>query len=288
MSKIPFRIRHGLLNEKTIDDDFPEHTRNGLYNILYEFVEKGCIKGSWLSMRQEIYRCGRIKFTNQDEDFCQNDVESALYKLEWSQIYTFIERIYEKLLKARYVPGDLIELEEAQLRFQDEINTLVREDNLAYEIMDGQFIRGGHAITRKNVEKMGIVLAENRFSQARTHYNKALKFFRKNPQPDIENSVKESICALESTVEVITGKPVANDFTKYLNKLQGNAEGQIPSPIVQSVIKIFAYRGGAKGVSHGNTNGLNISIHEAELVLNLVAGYITYFIDKLNYDEVPF
>lgn len=75
-----------------------------------------------------------------------------------------------------------------------------------------------------------------------------------------------------------------------MQKLGGIEYDKIPSPIIGAMIKIFAYRGTAEGVAHGITKGLRVSSTEAELVLSIVAAFITYlvsFFDGLK-DEPPF
>ena len=56
------------------------------------------------------------------------------------------------------------------------------------------------------------------------------------------------------------------------------------------IIKLHAYRGSGQGVAHAALAGTKVSELEAELVLSLVASYITYLTDLLlrPEDENPF
>ena len=90
--------------------------------------------------------------------------------------------------------------------------------------------------------------------------------------------------------EILSGEKISKDFTREMQKLGGIEYDKIPSPIIGAMIKIFAYRGTAEGVAHGITKGLRVSSTEAELVLSIVAAFITYlvsFFDGLK-DEPPF
>ena len=76
------------------------------------------------------------------------------------------------------------------------------------------------------------------FQKLEDYYSKARKFFDQRPSPDMENCIKESLCALEACVEALTGKPASNDFTKVINQLKGNDPKQIPAPIAEAMIKL--------------------------------------------------
>ncbi len=90
--------------------------------------------------------------------------------------------------------------------------------------------------------------------------------------------------------EILSGEKVSKDFTREMLKLGGTEDDKIPSPIITSMIKIFAYRGTAEGVAHGVSEGLRVSSNEAELILSLVASYITYLVSFFdnNKDKTPF
>ncbi len=105
------------------------------------------------------------------------------------------------------------------------------------------------------------------------HFEKAAKFYDEDPQPDIENCVKESVCALEAYILKHTG---LRDFDEAVKKLTGKDTGKIPASIAQGITKLYAYRGDGKGIAHAALRGSNVTISEAELILNLVASYIIY------------
>ena len=169
--------------------------------------------------------------------------------------------------------------------------TMLAEENIGYHFVDGQLQRRGRPQTQKSVQRLGAVLANSRLARVRAHFNKARKFFDERPEPDAENCVKEAVCALEASAEIFTGKPASRDFDRVIRQLQGNKLGEIPPPIAEGMIKLRAYRGGAQGVAHAALQGSTVSEIEAELVLSLVAAYITYLYDLFLQEEeegIPF
>lgn len=299
MQFLSFPQRNLLSKNEQITNDFPVHTRKALYCVLSDLIQKEYINGGWESLRNEAYRTGRLDLEDISMDLYFLDFKKVLLEMDWIRVYILCERIYDNLLmdvNTYDINGSIIDTmhtkEELQDKFEHEINILLAEDNIAFEFKDGIFLRRGRAITKKNILRVGSILGDTRLKEARIHYNKALKFFENKDNPDYPNSVKEAICSLELAFEVLTGKNTSKDFAAFIKKYEGNNDDQIPSPIIQSIIKIYGYRGRAEGVAHGISNGLRVSGVEAELVLNITASYITYLYDffqtRSQEDEIPF
>lgn len=295
---VPFEQRLGLKVGKPISDDFPESARIAFIYLLEDLVRRNYILGSnysssWQNIFNEIYRTARKIQPNENWPSYQDEMEWLLSSTEWSKIFTFIERLYNRLLIEGYDSEDhriVATKDEVEKYFSEEMNALLFEENLDYRFKDGQFERTGRYQTQKSIKRMGTVLSSSSLAIVRQHYNKAIKFFTNIEEPDYKNCIKEALCALESCIELTTGKPASKNFTKSLKDLQGNGKTQIPPQIAESMIKIFAYRGDGQGVAHSAPHGSKTTELEAELILNLTAAYITYVVDLYpsNIDEVPF
>jgi hypothetical protein len=165
----------------------------------------------------------------------------------------------------------------------------MEEENLVFHLSDGQFHRRGRAQTQKVFERVGAVLANPKLEKVKNHYNKARKFFDARPTPDLENCVKEALCALEACIEILTAKNASKEFEKTIRQLQGNRPNQIPSPIGEGMIKLHSYRGSGQGVAHASLQGNRVALVDTELVLSLVASYITYLVDLFpSVEDIPF
>jgi hypothetical protein len=300
MSQTSFSQRHGLQQSKSIDSDFPVPTRLALAHLLLTMYDKNYLLNDWNKILTEIYGTGRLAESEFNFDFdtsFSQRLQTILPKLQWHQVYQFCERVYQNLLESqeyfdeeRGVQIVITSIADVQKFFTDELNLILAEDNLAFHFVHGKFERRGRAQTQVNFQRVGTVLNYPILSNVRSHYSKARKFFDERPNADLENCIKESICALEACVEALTEKPASNDFTKVINQLKGNGPKQIPAPIAEARIKLHAYRGSGQGVAHAALQGNKVSEAEAELVLSLVATYITYLVDLLMKleNEVPF
>lgn len=288
MPKIPFNRRFGTgLPTPPLDKDVPESARIGLINILDKLIRNDYLY-SWNLLANEALLVGRklrqdFDEHTQDQEICTTIIKSFY----WDRFYIFCENLYQYV----QAPADRDESDaEAKRVYTDHINSLLVEENLAYEFSDGLFHRRGRPQTQKGFQKASAVLADERYSPARKHYNNAVKFFNERPEPDARNCIKEAVCALEAFAEILFGKKAAKSFEEVLRSKKGTGEHEIPPTIVDGIIKIRAFRGDAQGVAHAALEGSSATIIEAELVLSLVASYITYLNDKfaLKHDEIPY
>jgi hypothetical protein len=293
---IPFNQRFGTgLPDRPLDREVPESARIGLIGILGKLESDGYIS-SWGTLATEALHTGRRLRKDfekiGDETLCTD----LVMQMGWDRFYIFCERVYRVLQPRQYYDNfeqefvGMGSLEESQVYFSAELNELLAEENLAYEFVEGIFQRRGRPQTQKSLRRASAVLADPKFSQARNHYNKAVKFFSERPNPDVENCIKEAACALEAFVEILFGKRAAKNFDEAIRSRQGNSEEKIPPTIGESIIKLRAFRGSAKGVAHAAIEGGPVSEVEAELALSLVASYITYLRDKFppKEEEIPF
>ena len=292
MSVISFNQRVGLTQVKAVGDALSEGVRNAFAHLMVNLL-----KHNFLNNRdntyKELLRSGRLSeadFNHSHNTIYFYKMVEPLQKMDWWRIYVFLERVYSQLLTSdEYYDEYETSIERTSLAkvrkyFTDEVNTILAEDNLAYYFTDGQFVRRGRAQTQKNFQRMGTVLVSPSLSNVSKHYNKARKFFNERPEPDAENCIKEAVCALEACLEVLTKKKVSGQFAKVIKQIH-----EIPPTIANGMIKLYAYRGDGKGVTHAATQGSKVSEFEAELVLNLVASYVTYLVDLLPQpDEIPF
>lgn len=61
-------------------------------------------------------------------------------------------------------------------------------------------MRKGYIQTTKSVNKVMSVLTDPKLTKTRTHYMKAIEYFYNMKNPDYENTIKESVCALEASL----------------------------------------------------------------------------------------
>jgi len=209
MFKTSFNQRFGLEQAKPIDGDFPESARIALAYLIVDLNNKHYLT-QYDYLFTELSRTGRftseamVDFDDPNSLF-SDDVLNLLKRMDWKRVFLFCERIYDRLLVEawenfqsddgwnRKMTTTLAEVREY---YTEELNTILAEENIAYHFVDSQFQRRGRAQTQKSTQRVGLILSNPALSDVLNHYNKALGFFRRFPEPDAENCVKEALCAL--------------------------------------------------------------------------------------------
>ena len=152
-------------------------------------------------------------------------------------------------------------------------NKCFEREYVGYRFVDGKIV----PISDKyEVETIKEALS-SRYQPVYDHISKANQFLADRELPDFENSIKESISAVETVCEIITGSK-GNDATlgKMLEKLEDN--GVIIHDDLKSAFKhLYWYTSDANGIRHaGDIGGPNSTFEEAKFMLVACCAFINY------------
>ena len=131
-----------------------------------------------------------------------------------------------------------------------------------------------HAPSSKNWAKANDALADE-LSPVRTQWLKAKNFIY-SATPDFENSIKESISAVESSLMVLLNEPNGT-----LGKLVKHAN--LDPDIERLVSQAYGATSNKAFVRHGGTIASNLTQAEAEFFLEFAAMSIVYITQKLKH-----
>lgn len=161
--------------------------------------------------------------------------------------------------------------------FEYNLNALLKDEFLGFEIRDGDIERLGNPITDSRIKEVRVILREPEFKSADELFQKSIREFNIRPNPDVENCIKDAVAAIESV-----GKIIKNDEKGEIDDIIKDAvkKGIIPPPLDQTIIKLHAYRGNEPAVAHGGMEPSKVTIDEAEFVLAMSAAIIIYLVKK--------
>jgi transcriptional regulator CtsR len=126
---------------------------------------------------------------------------------------------------------------------------------------------------RPSFVQAAVALQGPRFVLPKVQFEKALHFFAQNP-PDIENSLKDAVGAVEGVANIIAGVS-GQQLDSVIDKLV--AENKIQKPDDEIFKKLYARRGAAPGVAHSNvTRAPSLSHIEASFLLGICAECILF------------
>ena len=198
------------------------------------------------------------------EQNAQKLENAVLNSKEWYTIYDFIEKYL------------LICNEDKVDKMQSEFNRILEEEVSAYRILEKKVI----PITNKS-ELLTIEEAKNSdFDSVKIHIDKALGLFAERRNPDYENSIKESISAVESMCCIITGLTGKNaTLGNTLKKLKENGV-HIHQAMEKAFLSLYGYTSDEDGIRHGGIDFRNAPSEDAKYMLISCSAFINYLTEK--------
>lgn len=263
--------------------DFDERTRARLLNLVHSIYDNVYFAEEWSSPQ----RLGFLRFV-------MDDVYSAPITIEEIQLEDkVLSAINETIMKDNY--NDVLTLIEAIAQYLDAYLTNTRGQQYIQEIgcikvfrhfndlfereyVGYRFI--GDIISpisdNEEVETVNIPL-HNRFAAVREHISKANRLLSDRENPDYENSIKESISAVEAICqELLTDSGKQATLGKMLKRLED--EGiEIHSAMKEAFTKLYGYTSDANGIRHaGDIGGPSSTFEEAKFMLVSCSAFINY------------
>lgn len=204
----------------------------------------------------------------KNEIFKQKNAEElqrfVLGSKEWYTIFDFIER-YLSICD-----------EQKAVNMSNEFNRILEDEASAYRIVKNWVI----PITNES-ELATIREAMNHpYDSVHTHITKALSLFSDRKKPDYENSIKESISAVEAICCIIIGLSGANaTLGKSLKKLKDSGV-YIHSAMEKAFSSLYGYTSDENGIRHGGIDFTNAPTEDAKYMLVSCSAFVNYLIEK--------
>lgn len=190
--------------------------------------------------------------------------EYVLNAKEWYVIYDFIEKYLKHLDSNKKIKMTRI------------FNTILEDEVASYRILDGQVVP---IVTESELST--IQAAKNTdFDTVNIHIEKALFLFSDRKKPDYENSIKESISAVEAICSIITGSS-GRDATlgKTLKKLKDKGVHIHPA-MEKAFTSLYGYASDEPGIRHGGIDFQNAQSGDAKYMLISCSAFVNYLIEK--------
>lgn len=183
---------------------------------------------------------------------------------EWYLIFDFIEKYLMHLDKAKL--KTIIPL----------FNRILEEETSGYRILDRQVI----PIT--NQAELGTIREAytTKYDSVNTHIFKALTLYSDRKTPDYENSIKESISAVEAMCCIITGMTGAQaTLGKAIKKLKDSGV-HIHSAMENAFTSLYGYTSDENGIRHGGIDFTAAPSEDAKYMLVSCSAFVNYLIEK--------
>ncbi|MEO0266927.1 MAG: hypothetical protein ABIN23_04470 [candidate division WOR-3 bacterium] len=270
-----FSQRYGHQKKKILSpQEMPDELRNRLWNII-NLIINSCLNLGKEWVIKEIWDAffkkdlDEIKFPSLAFSW---KIKPLFFLLKWYEVYDFIEFLIQKIKDIHYpTSSGKISLRKV---FINEINKIFEEEGVPYKIIDDYVTPFISEVEIKEIEKA--LKIDNKYEPVKKHLSKAIELYSRRPNPDYQNSIKESISAVESLVMIITnGK--SNKLSDLVEELN------IHKALKEAIKKLYGWASDEGGIRHGEKPiSSQIKQEDACFALVICSSIINYIISKYN------
>lgn len=155
-------------------------------------------------------------------------------------------------------------------------NRILEEEKSAYRFIKNKAVPITSDIELRLLDKN----REIEFESVRTHLEKALDHYSDRVNPDYNNSIKESISAVEAICCIITNSKKST-LGDALKKLKEN-NVVIHEAMEKAFSKLYGYTSNAGGIRHGSIDFTNAPAEDAKYMLYSCSAFVHYLIEKYS------
>lgn len=260
-----FSERYGYVVKPLQFECMTPELRNRIWNVYSCEVCMDCVAQDSNYMEELMDFFGLTYKNVYEESDIENNLQTFknwYMNVEWYKVYDFIEAYLE------YLPSD---------RRNDAIsnfNSILKRENAGYRIV-------GHLVTPiTNQDEIQCIenAQKTAYDSVNMHITKAAELFSRRPLPDFENSIKESISAVEALCCIITDDKSAT-LGDALKKLE-NKGIKLHKAFQSAMSSLYGYTSDEGGIRHGSIDFAGASREDAKYMIVSCSAFVNYLIEN--------
>lgn len=157
-----------------------------------------------------------------------------------------------------------------------QLNTIFEQEKSGYRIVLGEITPITNDAEIETVEQA----ATTQFDSVNQHISKALALYADLKNPDYENSVKESISAVEAMCCIITGMSGKQATLGTALKNLEEHGVHIHKAMASGFNSLYGYASDENGIRHGGIDFKNVPPEDAKYMLVSCSAFVNYLIEK--------
>ena len=190
-------------------------------------------------------------------------------------IFDLIEAHLETLFELSSLPFGItgVNLKAVQDMATASYERVLQDENLPYQL------HGKHIIPLVSDSELDEIetAAATKYESVNRHIEKAWLYFADRKKTDYENSIKESISAVEAMCCIINGKDTT--LNKALAQL-GDHGVHIHPALKNGFISLYGYTCDEKGIRHAGSDFVDAPAEDAKYMLITCSAFVNYLIEK--------
>jgi len=182
----------------------------------------------------------------------------------WYEVYDFVE-IHLSCL-----------LEDAKKERAKQYNELFVDEKSGYRVVSYEIVQITNPIELETIETASLTP----YDAVKQHIHKAIEKYGDLQAPDYENSVKESISAVEAMCCIITGLSGKQATLGNAIKKLKDASVHIHPAMERGFDALYGYTSDENGIRHGGINFQSVPEEDAKYMLITCSAFINYLVEK--------
>jgi hypothetical protein len=203
------------------------------------------------------------------------EVEPKFDLLQWNEVYDVLEYLEQntddEILKSK---------------FKLECNKILAREYSAYRFIEEQICEISSKEEINEIEEA----INSPLITVNLHLQTALRHLSNRDNPDLRNSIKESISAVETICILIVGKNKAS-LGQALNyiKNQSNTTISIPDNLIDAFKKLYDYASQDNGIRHSLLEEPpKLTFADARFMLIACSAFVNYLVSKADDANIQF
>lgn len=261
-----------------------ERTRNKLFSIIRDIIIElsSCVDGCLDVLIEYIYEelfsltKAHIPLNYSKIHYDYDKVIDILYDIysnyEYNEVFDFIEGLIKAVNSVDQINPYIYKYE---FQVVARCNKTFIEENVNYRIVNNIIT---DLVSENEIKEIDNVI-NNKNKVVSNHMEKALELLYQSK--DYDNSIKESISAVEGMCQILTGNDNAT-LGDCLKKLKDS----IHPAMKEAFLKLYGYTSDANGIRHANGLGEGDSTFaEAKYMLVSCSSFINYLSESIIKDD---
>tara|TARA_R110002167_G_scaffold366411_1_gene596176 strand:- start:26181 stop:27032 length:852 start_codon:yes stop_codon:yes gene_type:complete len=258
-------------------DSIDFELKNGIWNVISIYISEPLQRQQWLSHSHynDLIESIWFSFFKEPIDQIPSSTDRVIQELRkrffnWNylEVYDFIDFIAS-------IDDPAFDSEE----FIKACNFVLKRDLSGYRFVSGQLAPIINELEILEIEKAIDDSTDSNLRGVSIHLSEALTKLSDKKNPDYRNSIKESISAVESICQQITGDEKA-ELGKAIKKLKTILP--IHGALEQGFIKLYGWTSDADGIRHAMMDESSLDQEDALYMLVSCSSFINYLITKAN------
>lgn len=269
-----FSLRNGYVKSKAIKiKGLDESCQNRLWNVLDGFISNSDEYTEYYqAVNYMLDHLGQIKISAPANISNVIPLLRQYFFSKWYKSFDILEMFLTSVYDVAYfTPKNPSEYTEA-------FNKVLEEEKSGYRFLKNKAVN----ITNSAELELLNEVTHSKFETVNIHFKKAIELYSDRIKPDYENSIKESISAVEALSCIITETDGASSsLGKTLKKLKEKGIYIHPA-LERAFTSMYGYASDENGIRHGGIDFAGAPEEDAKYMLLSCSAFVNYLIAKLT------